>query len=561
MRLKPLLLLCGATQFTLTGLPLYANESDLLEMDLESLLQVTITGSTLRQESLQTVPASVSVFTRAQLDLLGLDYLHELMGLVRGFQTIRGADSPFSYAFSVRGRRQSGQSREVLVLVDGRIFTDPRTGGVESAFHLYPLANIEKIEFIRGPASAIYGSGAFTGVINIVSPKQTNNLKLGVGENQKRAADLQLAGERGDWQTNLYARLAEDDGEQYHIGSETTQDPHREALVDWNIHYRNSQLQVFYSEQKAEDFYMLEKINDDVNSYWQRYHNVRFNQTLSPTNVWKMNLALSHEYTEQELNGMLQPAGALLAISEPASAQPLLTRGELASEAYRINLANDVDVSAISSMQFGLEWQHQREIRARSYNNYNLMEWANRDYPVTYYGNLDTAEQVGEEGSRDVWGAYAQWLYQLGDATRLTAGLRYDDYQSQDSRLSPRVGLVHQLTAHHSVKFIYSEAFRAPTFAELAVLNNPVVVGNPDLTSEVIKASEILWAGIWDDLTLEASICAGRWLEWRSAQSRPRSKLDLAMGVVMWFFLIETKSKTTYVEIKTPARGWRCMRI
>lgn len=490
----------------LVSSPLHAIQTDLLEMDLEKLLQVNITGSTLRDESIKTVPSSVTVFTRAQVEALGLDYLHELLNLVPGFQTSRAADSPFSYAYSLRGRRQSAQSREVLLLVDGRVFTDPRSGGVEGAMHLYPLANIERVEVIRGPASAIYGSGAFTGVINIVSRKQVNRVMVGVGENQKRAADINLSQREGDWQTDLYARLAGDDGQGYQILSQHTHDPRREQLFDGSIQYRDTRLQVFYSEQEASDFYVLEKINDSVNNYWQVFHHWRFDQVFKPADYWKINLALNYEKSEQELTGMLLPAGAMNAISTPASNDPLLTKGVLASDAYRLNLANDVDLGELLSMQFGVEWQHQREIKARSYNNYDLLQWVRREYPVNFYGDLTDETLVGKEGSRNLTGVYTQWLYQWRDDTRITAGLRYDHYESLDTRFSPRVGIVHQLNHQHTLKLLYSEAFRAPTFGELDLQNNQFLVGNPDLQSEIVKTAELVWAGSWNRLSLGASL-------------------------------------------------------
>ncbi len=485
---------------------LYANQAGLLDMDLEQLLQVNIIGATLREESIKTVPSSTTVFTRAQLDTLGLDYLHELLNLVPGFQTSRAADSPMSYAFSIRGRRQSGQSREVLMLVDGRVFTDPRSGGIEGAMHLYPLANIEQIEIIRGPASSIYGSGAFTGVINIVSRKQINKIAVGVGENQRRAADINLAGSSGDWQTNVYAHLAEDGGQQYRIANQITHDPREEMMFDWSVQYHNTKIQAFYSEQEASDFYVLEKINNNFNNYWQAFQHLRLDQQFNPSDTWKVNIAISHEKAEQALKGMILPAGGLATNSIPASNDPFLTKGVLASEAYRFNLANDLDINQQLSAQFGVEWQRQHEIRARSYNNYDLAQWAKRQFPVTYYGNLDHGTLVGKEESRNVSGIYAQFLYQLSDKTRLTAGARHDDYQSIDTRTSPRFGLVHQINSTHTIKLLYSEAFRAPTQGETDLLNNPVLVGNPNLKSETVKSSELVWVGTWDQFSLGANV-------------------------------------------------------
>lgn len=57
-------------------------QDDYLAMDLEQLMQVSITGSTLRNESLKTVPSAVTVFSHEQIAVMGVDYLHELLSLI-----------------------------------------------------------------------------------------------------------------------------------------------------------------------------------------------------------------------------------------------------------------------------------------------------------------------------------------------------------------------------------------------------------------------------------------------------------------------------------------------
>jgi outer membrane receptor for ferrienterochelin and colicins len=142
---------------------------DYLAMNLEDLLNVSVTGSTLREESLQTVPSSVTVFTHQEIKTLGLDYLYELLGHVPGFQVSRNGDSPSGYTASARGRRNSAEAREILLIVDGQVLADPRTGSADGSLPHFPLVNVERVEVIRGPGSAIYGSGAFTGVVNVIT--------------------------------------------------------------------------------------------------------------------------------------------------------------------------------------------------------------------------------------------------------------------------------------------------------------------------------------------------------------------------------------------------------
>lgn len=508
LKLRAIVFSCSAM---LASMQVYADEQAIFDMDLEQLLKVNITGATLREESIKTVPSPTTLFTREQLDTLGLDYLHELLSLVPGFQANRNADSPINYTYSIRGRRQGGRAREVLLLVDGREFSDPRSGGADSALYLFPLANIERVEIIRGPASAIYGSGAFTGVINIISRTGVNRVSFGAGELGARKADLNLSHSTENWTTNLYTHLAEDNGQLYRINGIDTRDPRRESVLDWNLGYGATRLQAFVSNLEGEDFYTLEKVNNDYNYYQQESQHFRLEQGLVPDESWKMTLSLSYRNVKQHLHGVLLPAGALAARSQPASADPMVAKVTLGGEAYRFQVANDLTVTPDLSVQFGGEWARERETTARMHTNFNLENLARGELPIPFYGDFEHEFQVGLENSRDLGGAYTQLLYNLNADTRLVGGLRYDRYESISGYTSPRLGVIHQLSAHHTLKLLYGEAFRAPSFAETGILNNPVLVGNPDLGNEAVKTLELLWMGTWDNLNLGATVYRNRY--------------------------------------------------
>src|SRR3990167_9441370 len=142
---------------------------DLLDLSMEELLEVKITSSTLHDESLKTVPSSMTVFTRADIRRLGLQNLNQLINLVPGYQGSRGDESSLSFPVSSRGRRVGTSGREVLVLVDGQRLNNDWTGGAGQQTSLIPIENVDRVELIRGPGSALYGSNAMMGVINIIT--------------------------------------------------------------------------------------------------------------------------------------------------------------------------------------------------------------------------------------------------------------------------------------------------------------------------------------------------------------------------------------------------------
>ena len=71
------------------------------------------------------------------------------------------------------------------------------------------------------------------------------------------------------------------------------------------------------------------------------------------------------------------------------------------------------------------------------------------------------------------------------------SGVRYDDYSDFGTTINPRLALVWQTKYNLTSKFLYGRAFRAPSFAELYNINNPVSLGNPTLDPETIDTLEL----------------------------------------------------------------------
>lgn len=470
---------------------------ELLELDLTQLLQVTISGSTLRDESLKTVPSVVTVFTREQLDRFGLTYLHELLRLVPGFQVSRLADQPINYTYSASGRRTGSRAREIALIVDGRPYADPRSAGADSSFPLFPLANIERIEIIQGPGSAIYGSGAFTGVINVLSRRQGKRLDVAVGGDQRRRANLGWNQQQGDWQANLFAYAGEDGGQAYQTPAGTTRDPRQELGVDMGMQYRNTRLQLAWYQQGSQDFYALEKVRNGDTGVEFRHRHLQLQQLWQPAANWQTWFDYQYQDVTQLLDGMLAEPGALASVSQPASSDAMLARVFFDAKAHRLALANDLSLAKGNSLQFGAELAHAEENEARAYTNYDLAQLVNRQFPLAYYGDFSRYTPIESAHSWLNGGAYLQWLHALGSDTRLTLGLRHDEYEDVAGHLSPRLGLVHQLNAEQTLKLLYGEAFRAPAFAETRLMNNPFLVGNPDLTHELVSTWNLVWLGSW----------------------------------------------------------------
>jgi outer membrane receptor for ferrienterochelin and colicins len=491
-------ILCLGCWFLMASSSAGAEADDYLNMSLEQLLQVQVTGSTLHDETLKNVPSAVTVFTREELSRLGLDYLYELVNLVPGFQFDRNGDTPVGYTFSARGRRSGAEAREILLRVDGQAYADPRTGGADGSLPLFPLAVIERVEIIRGPGSALYGSNAFSGVINIITRSGKNSVNVAAGSEARRSVNILLSQQQNDWQADVFAQAYKDAGQDYAINNTAnsyspTTDPRQTVNINLGLRKGATQMRAAYHNFFSNDFYVAEKIQNNFNYFQQSFGQFSVEHEFQLTDNMSSHLALSYVGVTQQYDFKALPAGALANISLPASAAPLLLKALAKGETYRFTAANDWEINSESSAQFGVDWHQNKRTIARVHNNFDLAELAQRQFPISYYGDFLQSTEVGSPSAQIAVGIYAQYLRALSAHTRLTLGVRNDDYADIGKHLSPRLGLVQQLTHQQTLKLLYGEAYRAPSLTETSLKNNPVLIGNPNLRYEIVKTWDLMW--------------------------------------------------------------------
>ena len=111
------------------------------------------------------IPAGVTVIDRATIEARGYTTLAEALSAVPGMRLVQsGGPGGIASAFT-RGTN----SNHTLVLRDGIPLNDPSDPGGMFNFGVDTLADIERIEVVRGPMSGLYGSGAIGGVVNLIT--------------------------------------------------------------------------------------------------------------------------------------------------------------------------------------------------------------------------------------------------------------------------------------------------------------------------------------------------------------------------------------------------------
>jgi outer membrane cobalamin receptor len=139
--------------------------TDLSRLTLEELLNIPVVIVTRTIEGAARAPARVDVVTAAQIQRRAYRSLMDLLEDLPGFKVDTAVDQDISSDVTVQGTRGTGR---LVVLLDGIRISSP-TGEPLPILANYPVHNARQVEILYGPASAVYGADAFSGVINIIS--------------------------------------------------------------------------------------------------------------------------------------------------------------------------------------------------------------------------------------------------------------------------------------------------------------------------------------------------------------------------------------------------------
>jgi outer membrane receptor protein involved in Fe transport len=183
----------GFSHFTL-ALPAFGKEQ--VEIVLAPALvwqEINVTANRVNTAQMETAE-SVETLTRSALDTSASEAVDQTVREIPGFTLFRRSDSrtanPTSQGASLRGVGGSATSR-TLVLYDGIPLNDPFGGWIY--WGRIPREDVDSIEVLRGGGSSLYGSGALSGVVNVVPQTAPGRLSFELSEGTMNTPDLSLA--------------------------------------------------------------------------------------------------------------------------------------------------------------------------------------------------------------------------------------------------------------------------------------------------------------------------------------------------------------------------------
>ncbi len=139
---------------------------DILKMSITDLMNAKVITASKMSQSIRDVAANVRIITAEQIRTRGYFTLEEALSDLPGFQ-FRNILGYNSYVFM---RGAPSQNNLILLLVDGIQINEINSGGFYAGGQ-FILSDVETIEVVYGPASAMYGTNAVSGIINIITKK------------------------------------------------------------------------------------------------------------------------------------------------------------------------------------------------------------------------------------------------------------------------------------------------------------------------------------------------------------------------------------------------------
>jgi len=430
----------------------YSQETDFFKFSLEELMQITVASKT--SEDFLQAPSVVSVISKESIEKYGGRNLRDVLDRMVNMQVVGSNLYPHN-RLSIRGVIQTHTDNKVLLLLNGHVVRDANQGGINTdIYNLFPLELIEKIEIIRGPGSILYGTNAFSGVINIITHPENDPLNaqtesqvtVSYGSNNSTNSTVSHHQEAAQYQFNIAVNQQKSDGETFHdlngeFGSSGDYPSDKEIvqiLIDG--HYDNLSINGLLSDSSqghVKSLYQFPSSTLDI----QRGH-LDLGYQYNGIKNWESSSHLTYNFHEVAFD-----------ISNSRDTQT-------DSHSYLWEVKTLGKLSQGKSILIGATYER---LEGTIGNN--------SDSPT----HFNTYRQS----------AYGQINWQLNKKKKLVFGAQMNKAEFTHNHLAPRFAYIQSINADWTGKILYGEAYRSP-FATDLFLNSPSLQGNIDLKAETI---------------------------------------------------------------------------
>jgi outer membrane receptor protein involved in Fe transport len=441
------------------------------ELSLDSLLNTRISAAAKYSQTSAEAAASVTIVTSDDIRLYGYRNFQDLLESVRGLYITN--DRNYVYLGARGFSRPSDYNNRILLLVDGHTVNEQIWGGAPIGADLaVNLEAIERVEIVRGPGSALYGTSAMFAVVNVVTKSGTDlngvsvSGRVGTGDlREGTVVGGGSIGTRGSFSISGLLRRSEGrtlyfpefDAPETNYGIVSGQDWDETVGALATVAFGGLTGRAGYTARTKG----------------------------IPTGSYEMNFAdpraqTADEYAWADL-GLRRAMGTSLQLSVRLYGDRYYYRGVSPDgEGVFTDFGNSFDLGN----EVMLVWDQASRHRV------TLGTEVRRVFQAEYRELWAEGDRFGDDAPFTVASVFAQDELQLHRRLTLVSGLRFDKRSRVQHALTPRVALIATPDASTTVKLLYGEAFRAPGTAE-ADLNTSFYFRNPDLNPERIRTLEL----------------------------------------------------------------------
>lgn len=464
--------------------PVYAAQDK--TVDAGQTREVIVTA-TRTEEEVKAVPSAVEVITQEDIQKLGATDVYSALRLASNLDVTSAGMA--GHNVMIRGM----STNHTLILIDGKRTAGEDTSVTQNVYALdrLSLSNIERIEIVRGTASAQYGSDALGGVINIITKKSekpsvtvgvstgtesvNNYYHIDFGKQGKfastfdmRFSDMRKNMEDGDEGSNYYGPVQD-------FNFSGTYDLTKDKKLDLTLGYYNEDTKADYA-----DALTMGKLNKDKKE-WYDYK--RYDVSLGYSGKTD-----SGDYMLRTFYSRLDKANDMFYSSVNMMSSAVTPKYDWDKATYilwGVEGKNSQQIGEHHMLTFGGEY------RKNSVEGTRMGDGGDNIHNVTQSGNgVDVTKQYSEKDVSN-YALYVQDEWMPNEKWLIIPSLRYDHDSSFGGELTPKIGATYFIKDNSRLKFNLGKGFKAPTISELYMnmhrAMGPMTVnvyGNPDLQPE-----------------------------------------------------------------------------
>ncbi len=450
---------------------------DILNMSLNDLMNIQVISASKTRQSIKEVPATVHVITAEQIRDRAYFTLEEALSDLPGFQ-FRNILGFNSYVF-LRGA--PSQNNLILLMVDGVQINELNSGGFYAGSQ-FILSDVEQIEVVYGPASALYGTNAFSGIVNIITKKpegKTDHVSLLGGNFKTGMFDFNLSNYKsskdigysfsGQYKTTGKANLSGINGD--NNWTDDMENFENDMSFSARLKTKSFTVGLDYQEKKSSrttNFKSVDDIYLDRNTLWDiLFLNAFVKYTNNTREKWSLNSTVYYRNSTVKSNTI----NAIIKATDTTSGQQIGN--------YRPN------------QLFGIENQINYKPSDRTRIMCGIIgeaEGLSDGFSITYSNSQDEIPPTPLKPAiinNYLFSYYSQLNYTIFKQLHFIGGIRHDFSNYYGQVFIPRTGFVFNYDKF-TAKALYNTAFRSPK-----PWDYNYGTGNSSLKSEKMRSIEL----------------------------------------------------------------------